>query len=186
MQHQGPLTEEQLEWLDDILLKYGTEASLVDASELDGMLTALVSAPQPVSPAEWLPAIWGGEEHMPDWGSEEEFRLFHDLLSQHMNDIVDRLTGYPEQFEPLFGINEVDGEEYTVVDEWCFGYMKGVELSDWSTLSVALQPALQAIALHGREENLEKLEQLTVAEYEASIAAICPAALSLHAQRQLH
>lgn len=183
---QGPLTEEQLEWLDDVLMKYATEASLVDASELDGMLTAILSAPQPIPPEEWLPAIWGGEDEMPDWESEEEFRLFHDLLSQHMNDIVDRLTEYPEQFEPLFGTRTINDEEFTVVEEWCFGYMRGVDLGDWSSLPTSLLPALQAIELHGREDNFEQLDQFTVEEYENSIAAIRPAALSLHAKRQLH
>lgn len=183
---QGPLTEEQLEWLDDILLKYGTEASLVDASELDGMLTAIVSGVETLSPAIWLPAIWGSDEAMPEWESEEEFQRFHNLISQHVNDIVDRLTGYPDQFEPLFGTQNVDGQEYTVVEEWCHGYMKGVDLGDWSSLPASLQPALQAIALHGREENIPQLEKLSIEEYEASIAAIKPAVLSLHARRQLH
>jgi len=183
---QGPLTEEQLEWLDDILMKYGTEASLVDASELDGMLTAILSGPEQLSPGEWLPAIWGGEDEMPDWETEEEFELFHNLISQHVNDIVDRLTEYPEQFEPLFGTNNVEGQEFTVVEEWCVGYMKGVDLGDWSSLPASLKPALQVIELHGREENIAKLETLSVEEYEASIAAIRPAALSLHAKRQLH
>lgn len=183
---QGPLTEEQLEWLDDILMKYSTEESLVDASELDGMLTAIVSSPVTVPPEEWLPAIWGGEDQMPEWESEEEFRRFHDLLSQHMNDIVDRLTEYPEQFEPLFGINTVDGKEFTVVEEWCFGYMKGVDLGDWSSLPASLQPALLVIALHGREENFARLEKLTVEEYNISVEAIRPAAISLHARHPLH
>ncbi|MBM7343351.1 UPF0149 family protein [Pantoea coffeiphila] len=183
---QGPLTEEQLEWLDDILMKYSTDTSLVDASELDGMLTAIVSAPVAVPPAEWLPAIWGGEEEMPDWESEEEFRRFHDLLSQHMNDIVDRLSGYPDQFEPLFGINTVNGEDYTVVEEWCFGYMKGVDLGDWSSLPPSQEPSLLVIALHGREENFERLETLTVEEYEISVEAIRPAAISLYVKQPLH
>ncbi|MEJ4045667.1 UPF0149 family protein [Erwinia sp. SLM-02] len=183
---QGPLTEEQLEWLDDVLMKYSTEDSLVDASELDGMLTAIVSAPVQVPPGEWLPAIWGGEDQMPEWESEEEFRRFHDLLSQHMNDIVDRLSGYPEQFEPLFGINTVNDEDYTVVEEWCFGYMKGVDLGDWSSLSASQEPALLIIALHGREENVERLEKLTVEEYEISVEAIRPAAISLYTKHPLH
>jgi len=183
---QGPLTEEQLEWLDDMLLKYATEDSLMDASELDGMLTAILSAPEQISPGVWLPAIWGNDDEMPEWESEEEFQNFHDLLAQHMNDIVERLTAYPDQFDPLFGSHTVHGEEFTVVEEWCVGYMKGVDLGDWSSLPASLQPALDVIALHGREENISRLEKFTVEEYEKSVAAIRPAALSLHAKQLIH
>lgn len=183
---QGPLTEEELEWLDDILTKYGNEESVLDASELDGLFTAILSGPTLVEPQLWLPMIWGGEEHDPDWESEEEFEQFMDLIAQHMNDIADRLNEYPDQFEPLFGTREVEGQEFTVVEEWCFGYMKGVALGDWSRLHESLHPALQVIALHGKEEHFAELDTFSPDEYERSIAAIRPAALSLHQKRQLH
>ena len=34
----------------------------------------------------------------------------------------------PEQFEPWFMENEVNGRIYPVVDDWCIGYMKAVML----------------------------------------------------------
>jgi len=58
--------------------------------------------------------------------------------------------------------------------------MRGVALTDWSALPQDLQPALDAIALHGVEENLEKIDAMTPDEMEASIEAIRPAALALH------
>lgn len=33
---------------------------------------------------------------------------FMDLVFQHMADTAARLEDYPEQFEPLFGLREVD------------------------------------------------------------------------------
>ena len=81
---------------------------------------------------------------------------FMNLAFQHMADTAERLNEFPEQFEPLFGLREVDGSELTIVEEWCFGYMRGVALSDWSTLPDSLKPALEAIALHGTEENFER------------------------------
>ncbi|WP_306824279.1 aromatic amino acid transport family protein, partial [Klebsiella pneumoniae] len=42
-------------------------------------------------------------------------------------------------------------------EEWCFGYLRGVALSDWSTLPAELQPELDAIALHGSEEQFSAL-----------------------------
>lgn len=47
---------------------------------------------------------------------------FMNLAFQHMADTAERLNEFPEQFEPLFGLREVDGSELTIVEEWCFGY----------------------------------------------------------------
>ena len=56
----GPLNENELEWLDDTLAKYAAEGAILDVSELDGLLTAILSAPTDIEPAQWLLAIWGG------------------------------------------------------------------------------------------------------------------------------
>lgn len=177
---EGPLTEKELQWLDEMLEKYGNDASIVDVAELDGLLTAVLSGPRSIEPSEWLVALWGGEKRIPKWSNEREMHRFIDLCFQHMNDIADRLAEFPEQFDPLFGVRETEGQDFTVVEEWCFGYMRGVALSDWSTLPQDLQPALDAIALHGKEENFPQLEQLSPEEMEERFAAIRPAALALH------
>ncbi|ELQ5994634.1 YecA family protein [Cronobacter dublinensis] len=178
--NEGPLTEKELQWLDDMLEKYGSEASIVDVAELDGLLTAVLSGPRSIEPSEWLVALWGGQNRIPRWSNEREMNRFMSLCFQHMNDIADRLAEFPEQFDPLFGVRETEGHEFTVVEEWCFGYMRGVALSDWSSLPASLQPALDAIALHGKEENFPQLEALSPEELEERFAAIRPAALALH------
>ncbi|TDN54801.1 uncharacterized protein EC843_101855 [Buttiauxella sp. JUb87] len=178
--NHGPLNEEELEWLDDTLTKYGSDDSVLDVSELDGMLTAILSAPKMITLADWQAAVWGGEKQLPHWENAQEQQRFNELASQHMNDIAERLCHAPDQFEPLFGYREVDGNDYTIVEEWCFGYMRGVALSGITALPETLQGALEAIALHGEEANIAKLEQMTEEEYETSQAAIGPAALELH------
>lgn len=177
--NQGPLNEKELEWLDDVLAKYGNDDSVLDVSELDGMLTALLSGPREIEPAQWLTALWGGEKQIPRWSSEREMTRFMNLVFQHMNDIADRLNDAPDQFEPLFGYREENDREYVVVEDWCFGYMRGVALDDWSKLAPEMQPALDAIALHGQQEHVQKLERMTEQEYEQSQQAIRPAALQL-------
>lgn len=177
---EGPLTEKELQWLDDMLDKYGSEASIVDVAELDGLLTAVLSGPRMIEPSEWLVALWGGQNNIPKWSNEREMNRFMELCFQHMNDIADRLAEFPDQFDPLFGVRETEGQDFTVVEEWCFGYMRGVALSDWSSLPADLQPALDAIALHGKEENFSQLEALSPEEMEERFAAIRPAALALH------
>ena len=53
----GPLNESELEWLDDILTKYNTDHAILDVAELDGLLTAVLSSPQEIEPAQWLAAL---------------------------------------------------------------------------------------------------------------------------------
>ena len=178
---EGPLNESELEWLEETLMSHGhADESVIDVSELDGMLTAVLSGPVVVEPDAWLVAVWGGKANIPRWKNDREMHRFIDLCFKHMNDIAERLSDYPDQFEPVFGYNEVDGKTYTVVEEWCFGYLRGMALTDWSTLPEALKADLDVIALHGSEDNFDKLEGLTEEEFEASIERIKPAALRLY------
>lgn len=179
MEH-GPLTETELEWLDDVLLEYGNDASVLDVSELDGMLTAILSGPDLIPPSLWLTDVWGGEKRKPRWSSEHEAERFMTLVMQHMNDIAERLQYAPEQLEPMFGFRDIEGQECTVVEEWCFGYMRGVALAQWPALPAEAQAALDTIALHGDEDNFTRLDEMTGDEYIQSIDAIPPAVLKLH------
>lgn len=95
MMKEGPLTEKELEWLDEMLEKYGSEDSIVDVAELDGLLTAVLSGPKTIEPSEWLVALWGGQNRIPRWSNEREMNRFMDLCFQHMNDIADRLAEFP-------------------------------------------------------------------------------------------
>lgn len=182
----GPLNETELEWLDDVLVKYSTDDGVLDVSELDGLLTAVLSAPHEIEPTDWLLAIWGGTQNVPAWESEREVERFMALCFQHMADIAERLEHYPEQFEPIFGTREIEGREFTIVEEWCFGYMRGVALADWSSLPETLRPELDAIALHGLEANFDKLDTLTPQERDRSIDKLEPAALNLFAYWSTH
>lgn len=183
---QGPLTADELEWLDDILMNHGSDEAVIDASELDGLLTATLTGPGQINPEDLQAAIWGGKERHPERVSPQEYRRFVDLISQHMNDIAERLRDYPDQFDPLFGTSTEQGEEVTIVEEWCIGYVKGTALKDWSSLPDNLQPALKAIELHGREENHARFGQMSAEEFEQSLEAIRQAALDLYANWPLH
>ena len=183
---QGPLTADELEWLDDILLNHGNDEAVIDASELDGLLTAALTGPGQIKPQDLQAAIWGDKTQEPEWTSPQEQQCFVDLVSQHMNDIAERLRDYPDQFEPLFGTHTEQGQEVTIVEEWCIGYLKGVALKDWSSLPDNLQPALEAIELHGREENHARFEQMSAKAFEQSLDAIRQAALDLYADWPLH
>lgn len=176
--NNGPLDEAELEWLDDVLLKYGDDSAVLDISELDGMLTAILSAPTAVAQSVWLTALWG--DTSPEWADAKEESRFTALAVQHSQDIAERLSQAPDQFEPLFGFREMDDQEYIVVEDWCFGYLRGVVLSEWPALPEALQADYAAITLHGNEENIPQIEQMTPEAYAQSQEAIRPAALALY------
>ena len=175
----GPLTESELEWLDETIAKYASDASIIDVSELDGMLTAILSSPLEIEPAEWMFAVWGGADHVPHWTTDRERDRIVNLTLQHMSDNADRLNDYPDQFEPLFGTREEEGQELTIVEEWCYGYLRGARLTDWSGLPADQQAAFDSIVLHGDEEKSAALEAFAVEQYFDSIDKIRPAALSL-------
>jgi uncharacterized protein len=178
---EGPLNENELQWLEDTLMSYAHgDESILDVAELDGLLTAVLSGPVVVEPDLWLVAIWGGEKNIPRWKNDREMDRFINLCFQHMNDIAERLSQYPDQFEPVFGENQIEGRCFTVVEEWCFGYMRGVGLTDWSALPEALKADLEAIALHGTEDNFARLDEMDEAEFNQSVDAIRPAALRLY------
>ncbi len=54
----GPLIDREIDWLEEVLLKYGNDDSVLCFSELDGFLTAIVSGPNTISLIR-LSAIWG-------------------------------------------------------------------------------------------------------------------------------
>ncbi|WP_213876736.1 UPF0149 family protein [Pseudomonas sp. dw_358] len=150
-----PLSEDQLNVLEDVLEKYRTEASVLNVSELDGFFTAVVSGPAAVGFDDWYTMLWGAPEYLPVWNDEQEFEQFFTLLIQHMNNIATMLTEYPEDFEPLFNEVEVDGEMLLVVEDWCFGYMRGMSVGNgWPVLPEDQQQYLSAIILHTEEDDL--------------------------------
>ena len=132
------LSEAEIEHLNQFLLdripedaddEYteDTDEGILDISELDGFFTAIVSSPVMIPPSQWLPAVWG--EYEPVWESEKEFEGIFTLLMRHMNGIAETLMEQPEDFEALFLERVVKEKTYTIVDEWCHGYLRGVALA---------------------------------------------------------
>ncbi len=126
-----PLSDEEYDRLDHFLLERIDEDAettdkdegVLDISELDGLFTAIVSGPVTVMPSQWLPAVWGDFE--PVWRDEKEFEGIFSLMMRHMNAIARMLMEAPEDFEPIFLQRKVEGDAFTIVDEWCEGYWRG-------------------------------------------------------------
>jgi len=155
-----PLSDEELEQLESFLLDRidddvdttGMDEGIFDILSLDGFFTAIVSGPATVPPSQWIEAVWGDFE--PSWEDEKEFEKIFTLLMRHMNSIVSSLMDAPDQFEPLFMGREVEGKLYTIVDEWCFGYMLGIELckEQWQLNDMPMRTLLEPIRIFGTQE----------------------------------
>lgn len=177
-----PLTEAETDRLNQLLFDYGHDDSILCLSELDGFLTALVSGPNAIMPNQWLPAIWGGITQQPQWQSPTQMQEFMQLVMRHMNGIVDGLMHAPSEFEALFNYREVDGKTHIIVEEWCFGYMRGVSLDNgWAQLPQSLAQDFDLLRLHGTEGGFESVARMSEAQMAESIRRIEPAVRRLHA-----
>jgi uncharacterized protein len=177
-----PLDNEELQKVDDVLMKHGNDDAIQNASELDGFFTAIVSGPVMVMPSQWMPAVWGGKDKEPKWSNPAQADRFYKLLMRHLNSLAAELMESPETFEAVFLENRESGNGEVIVDEWCIGYMRGVALGGgWQGLPDEQAAQLESIALHGKQENFERIEALSAEELQESIDAIEPAVVALHA-----
>jgi uncharacterized protein len=183
------LSEEELNWLDRFLLERinddadteGRDEGILDISELDGFLTAIVSGPDTIPPSKWLPAVWADFE--PEWKDEKEAEGFFALLFRHMNDIATILLDHAQDYEPIFLERKVKEKTYTIVEEWCHGYMRGVALTadQWTTGGREMQILLTPIMAFAVEEGSQAMDTLTDTEIENIQRSITPNVREIYA-----
>lgn len=174
-----PMTEAEVEWLEQRLMDYGNDDSMLSLSALDGFLTAVLSGPELVPPSQWWPVLWGGTP--PEWSSERDMKRALDLILGHMNILAHTLCYQPEHFIPVLMANYVEGQEICNAEEWCFGYLRGMAQGNWPALPEELNSSLEMIRLHGSDDLLPQLASLSLPEHQQSVAEVGPAALQLHA-----
>ena len=185
-----PLTFDQLEWLNELLLgripetanTVGMDEGILDVSELDGFLTAIVSGPVTLLPSQWLPAMWGNFE--PVWESADAYQKFVSLVIQHSNSIVSTLMDEPESYEPMFLEHSLKGQTFTIVDEWCEGYVRAVRLNanDWLDGGPEIQELLAPIRSFTEETSWEAHELTDSAEQDLLRDSIAPNVREIHAR----
>lgn len=157
------LTDEEIEELDSLLLESSVEADSMDISMLDGLLTAVVSGPNVIIPSDWLPWVWdctAGEER-PQFASTRQAKRFHELVLRHMNDIQATLMGAPDQFELILMENPNGGNPIQILDEWCMGYMTGInlDLAGWAPLRVEHPDWFFVLQRYGTEAGWDIIQQ---------------------------
>ena len=158
---QDPLSDEEIEELDDFLLDAEGIDESMNVSMLDGFLTALICAPKLILPSEWMRWVWDTEhgKDSPNFSSEDEAGRILSMLMRHMNDITRTLSQAPEYYEPLLLENINNGNPIPILDEWCMGFVKGMSLDEegWSDIAVANPQWLSTFFLYGTEKGWETL-----------------------------
>ncbi|CAM3956932.1 hypothetical protein CCOS865_02692 [Pseudomonas reidholzensis] len=171
------LNEKELARLEDFLITYGNDFSVLNLAELNGFFTALASSPVTVTPEHWLPAVSGGK--VPKFKRPDHQEAYTALMLRYSNDVTAELADL-DAFEPLF--EESEGEEGPVVilEEWCFGYMRGTQIAQWAELPPQQDALLKVISLHGLEDNFELLDQMSEADIQACVPHVIEAVRGLY------
>jgi uncharacterized protein len=177
-----PLTEVEYEQLDDFLLSLEHDDAVLDLSEFDGFITAIVSGPVTIMPSTWMPALWGGEDNAPVWDSLEDYQFIFGLMIRHMNTTAATLLEELMEFEPMFMESTIDGNTHWAVDEWCTGYMKGVALYPVSAVTIPdMNEMLSPIRQFADPDGWDSLKGKDHREIRALQERIAPAARAIHA-----
>ena len=119
--------------LEEFLLSGKTPDECMDISSLHGYLTSLAIGPETVMPSKWLPEIWGGEM---EWDSTTEAEQVMGLIISFFNTIIKVFTNNPDSFKLLLKSQVASGEEIILLENWCTGFMVGVDIAfdSWELL----------------------------------------------------
>jgi uncharacterized protein len=135
----APLTDEELDALDEYLLDLDAEESMT-LDILDGFLHAIVIGPEMVMPSQWLPKVWGQGTGamMPPADDLEEANHIVGLVMRHYNSIVFDFEQQPPQPSPMWNTVQYDEDgELDDAEMWAHGFVDGVLLN-----AAAWQPLL--------------------------------------------
>jgi uncharacterized protein len=183
----APLTESEFREYEEFLLSDRTPESCMDISTLDGFLTALVSGPANLGPSHWLKHVWDVEHatEEPTFESRDEVQSVLGWFMRHVNGISEVLRTDPDDFQPMFYERSNGNETVRVIDEWCTGYVKAVDVDSplWKPLIEAQPELLGPLLLYGTEEGWERLttEPQTLAAHDARIGNVLASVRAIHA-----
>ncbi len=182
-----PLSEKEFDELDRLLLSDDMPESCMDVVTLEGFLTAIVIGPVTLSPAAWLSSIWGGGnlEQAPQFRSPEDLDHLVGLIMRLNNELVSTFEADPAAFSPTFYQRTVEGKTYTIVDEWCDGFLQGVRLAQeaWQPMLNSDPDMLRPVELFATPEGWAELD--AAADEEAMhrewSSKIAPTVIAIHA-----
>lgn len=112
-----------LDALDEYLTSDRSPPDCMDISQLDGFLAGVLVGPEMVTPSEFLPVIWGGEQ--PEFADLAEAETVLGSILGRYNEIAEGLAADPPSYAPVFW---QDGQGNTITEDWAVGFMQAVAL----------------------------------------------------------
>ena len=124
-----PLTESELQELDQFLLYDVQSDESMTSDTLDGYLHSIAIGPTSLTPQQWMPDIWGeGSSMMPPVESIEQLTHILSLIMRHFNGIITGLEQQPRDIYPIWCTSEYRGKEYGDAEGWAYGFTEGKKL----------------------------------------------------------
>ena len=129
-QESTGLSESELDALEAMLVSDGVPEDCMSLEMLDGYLAAVLSAPEPIGPPQWLPSVWSAEDV--DLSGSGIQRLLSLVLRYH--DELVATIGDSDGWEPFCYSSDEESEGARIGDEWMTGFELGLELwpNDWA------------------------------------------------------
>ncbi|HEY5675204.1 MAG TPA: YecA family protein [Myxococcales bacterium] len=93
------------------------------ADAMQGLVTAVASAPEPVAPEVWMAVVLGEQNRFESAAEEREIKR----LLQRFHDAIVRQLEQGDGFDFILYDERAEDE---VFSDWCEGYLMGVELAD--------------------------------------------------------
>jgi len=156
MQLDQPLTDKEFDELDTFLLGDLSPEDAMTMDHLHGYLTAIAIGPEPITPAEWLPGVWGEDpKNGPKFKNAKQEERIVNLIMRFMNEVLVTFEVAPKEFEPLFVEYEHEGKPLLNAEAWCWGFWEGMELREGSWNEIwesEAAPLMRPIYLMGADE----------------------------------
>lgn len=157
-----PLSDAEIDELDDFLMSEGMPENSMDISTLDGFFAALVLNPDIIMPSEYLPWIWDMEEgeDAPAFASLEQANHILELIMRYYNGVLTAIGN--DDFAPLFyTLAQEDDSEFFDAEGWCMGFMHGVFLfvDPWKEIFEKHPEFLAPMVLLGTQQGWDTLEK---------------------------
>lgn len=163
-----PLSEEEYEEFDALILEYANEDDLCicDIVGLDAFLTALLCSPTLIPSNQWIARIWNF--HKPHWQNDEDFERYMNLLFRYYNSLNYCLQAGREFYAAEFEYRpKLDGTYTTIYGDWTLYFLEGLEFVGIQSLPADIQPNLDLIRKYNDDaQDINILNSMSNADFE--------------------
>lgn len=132
--HEQVLSKTDCFYLDSFFKQHFNESLILNLTRVHGFLSAIISSPTLVKPAEWTALILGNE---PEFDSVAQAEKIMDLILELYKQISSQLRGV-EPYSLLLWDGKAShalvSSPVVLLEDWCSGYLEGIKMDPlWET-----------------------------------------------------